>query len=116
MRYACRLQPIFATVLYISSKHAMRAPVHVSLRPEGSAIIFRVADQGRGFADDVLRRLNMGAVTDMDTKHPVSALSVGLTGCKRLCESLRCELTISNASPENAKRKGGVVTVQIPVQ
>jgi K+-sensing histidine kinase KdpD len=100
------------TLLYTAGKHAMRASVAVSLRRNGNALALTIQDRGRGFPADVLHRFQLSAA-DMDSAHPASALSVGLTACKRACEAMGCQLELANAEPVS-KRKGGMVHVHIP--
>ena len=109
----CRLHPVIVTVLYTATKHAMRADVTVKLTKASDSLELRVQDRGRGFADVVLDRFRLSSA-QMDTLHPESALSVGLTACKRTCESLGCKLELSNADPSNKQRKGGLIRVRIP--
>lgn len=77
------------------------------------AVCLVVTDQGRGFSEDVMQRFGR-TVAEMDAMWPVSALSVGLTSCKRAFCALGCSFEISNVTPD-AKRKGGRITVQFPM-
>ena len=112
VRWLCRLHQALVTLLYVAARHAMRKPLHVTLRSDGSMIEFRTRDEGRGFGDDVMERFSKPA-NDMDAAHPESSLSVGLTAVKRICEHLCWQMQVSNASP-SAQRKGGTVTLRIP--
>lgn len=107
-----RLHQAMVTMLYVAARHAMRKPLHVSLQSDGGMLVFRTRDEGRGFGDDVIERFSKAA-TDMDTEHPESTLSVGLTGVKRICERLYWQLQISNEAP-GSTRKGGTVMLRIP--
>lgn len=110
-------------LLFTSARHAMRSAVNVQLQvvqqppqhtsePQMHAQLV-ITDQGRGFSEDVLQRFGRDA-HDMDALWPMSALSVGLTACKRAFCALHCGFAIANAQPE-AKRKGGRVTVHLPM-
>lgn len=100
--------------MYTACKFSMRSAVHVRMFRDNASVMLRIQDQGRGFPESVLARLRKPSA-ELDEERPQGALSMGLTACKRVCETLECELTFSNAD-ESAKRKGGVMQLRIPCE
>jgi signal transduction histidine kinase len=84
-------------------------PVTVSFKPDGRIMVLTIADKGRGFDTDHIRKI--GAYMQFERKfHEQQGLGLGLTISKRLAEVHGGSLNI-----ESRKSEGALVTVKIPL-
>ena len=106
-----RLQQILLNLINNAIKYNCRnGKIVLSAREEGTSVVFKVQDEGKGISAEDLQRLFVPYYRLESDRERLSGLGLGLTLCKELVELHQGQIWI-----ESEEGKGSIFSFSIPI-